>query len=254
MLARHHCFDHSRRGFTLIELLVVISIIALLIAILLPALGSARTAARQVACQSNLRQIGIAYVAYQNDNALLIAPARLEWVSGEVVDRNETYAALLAEYAKQPFRVFNNGSQDFFYLDAAGQSGGAEGVFFCPEFEANPSSNDARFVHYGMHVFGIGGNDFGTLFSGYRKVDDIIQPSEQLLLADTRDQPPDNEQGEYRIGIQTPTLEPHLEFRHLDTVNTLYPDGHAAAATEDELVVPYQSGTGWRTEGPWRID
>jgi prepilin-type N-terminal cleavage/methylation domain-containing protein/prepilin-type processing-associated H-X9-DG protein len=56
-----------KRGFTLIELLVVIAIIALLAAILFPVFGRARENARRSSCQSNLKQIGLAYSQYLND-------------------------------------------------------------------------------------------------------------------------------------------------------------------------------------------
>ena len=55
------------RAFTLIELLVVIAIIAILAAILFPVFAQAREAARQTACTSNLKQIGIGLKMYQQD-------------------------------------------------------------------------------------------------------------------------------------------------------------------------------------------
>jgi prepilin-type N-terminal cleavage/methylation domain-containing protein len=58
----------SPRGFSLIELLVTIAIIAVLISILLPVLSSARAAAKQTKCVSDLHQLGLALTMYCNDN------------------------------------------------------------------------------------------------------------------------------------------------------------------------------------------
>jgi prepilin-type N-terminal cleavage/methylation domain-containing protein len=60
--------SHACRAFTLIELLVVIAIIAVLIGILLPAMGTARETARTTKCASNLRQLGVASLAYANSS------------------------------------------------------------------------------------------------------------------------------------------------------------------------------------------
>lgn len=56
------------RGFTLIELLVVIAIIAVLMAILMPALQRVKKQAKAVACQSNLKQWGLVWAMYTDDN------------------------------------------------------------------------------------------------------------------------------------------------------------------------------------------
>jgi prepilin-type processing-associated H-X9-DG protein/prepilin-type N-terminal cleavage/methylation domain-containing protein len=56
-----------RAAFTLIELLVVIAIIATLAAILFPVFAQAKDKARQATCQSNLKQIGIAWMMYAQD-------------------------------------------------------------------------------------------------------------------------------------------------------------------------------------------
>ncbi|MBI3911837.1 MAG: DUF1559 domain-containing protein [Armatimonadetes bacterium] len=56
-----------QHGFTIIEILVVIAVLAILAAMLFPVLVQAREAARRSVCQSNLRQIGMAFTQYVSD-------------------------------------------------------------------------------------------------------------------------------------------------------------------------------------------
>src|SRR5438105_14655668 len=77
-----------RRAFTLIELLVVVGIIAILVGILLPVLRSARAAAQNVQCLSNLRACGQVLHIYANQNNGYFP--RMVWDTAENLPRENT--------------------------------------------------------------------------------------------------------------------------------------------------------------------
>lgn len=62
------CRKNARRAFTLIEMLVVITIIAILAALLTPVVGSALEKGRRTSCRNNVRQLGIVFRSFADDN------------------------------------------------------------------------------------------------------------------------------------------------------------------------------------------
>lgn len=85
-----------RRGFTLIELLVVIAIVAILASILFPVFARAREKARQTACLSNLKQLGIAAMEYAQDYDECLLPC----CTGTSNNTGLTYRQILQPYLK----------------------------------------------------------------------------------------------------------------------------------------------------------
>ena len=89
--AKNTSFFLKRKSFTLIELLVVIAIIAILASMLMPALGKARERGRSAACQSKLKNLGLANGMYTGDNNDWIVPGMIERPSSADVDYYHQY-------------------------------------------------------------------------------------------------------------------------------------------------------------------
>jgi prepilin-type N-terminal cleavage/methylation domain-containing protein len=93
------------KGFTLIELLVVVATIGLLAALLLPVLNKAKIKAQRTKCMSNLKQLGLCWMMYYQDNAGLLVQSYPQnnsnaWVLGDMRNPSEALNADLIRQGK----------------------------------------------------------------------------------------------------------------------------------------------------------
>jgi len=99
--ARQKWVRRTRHGFSLVEMLVVIAVVGVLTALLLPAIQRARESARRTVCQSNLRQVGLALIAFHEAQKSYPAGCIERRPAGGVTQRQLSWCVWLLPYLDQ---------------------------------------------------------------------------------------------------------------------------------------------------------
>ncbi|HVK04474.1 MAG TPA: DUF1559 domain-containing protein [Armatimonadaceae bacterium] len=228
-------------GFTLIELLVVIAIIAILSAILFPVFAKAREKARQTACLSNTKQIGLALNMYVTDYDETLPP-RYQRNFSMPAPQQSTWRVLLYPYVKNA------------------------GVFTCPSNPRTDVTNSSPLyfvqpsgpflgVSYGCNWNVIGQPDPGSW--GFRALPEIEFPASLIAFSESVELAP--EVVVFRSGTGSNLSTSGLYAGHNGMSNYVFCDGHAKAlkpsATVPKPTEPFADSTqnywAWQVPSPY---
>jgi prepilin-type N-terminal cleavage/methylation domain-containing protein/prepilin-type processing-associated H-X9-DG protein len=191
LLSKHRDVNRLGKGFTLIELLVVIAIIALLLAILLPSLRKAKSLVKSVSCRSNLRQIGIAWHMYLDDNdGKFLQYVNINFDYGGWKGNNSAIERPLNSYLSLPGKM--EGSEGAKVFKCPADSGGVLGEPpLVKAYQHYGNSYQTNILLIGPTAIGIPSGSLGTLHTEinkklpFVKLHHIKQPTRVLLAGDS---------------------------------------------------------------------
>ncbi len=259
MLAVYFGNRPLRRAFTLIELLVVIAIIALLAAILFPVFGRARENARRSSCLNNLKQVGLGLLSYTQDyDELFVADwfAPLSVPGPGLTDPSTTvngqykWMDAIYPYVKSE-QVFNCPSQTF----SAGGPYAYYGRITSPsnKYGSYIINHSYRGCAKGAGICGGSGPWTPPVSHPTPSVNEMVSQADVAASSGTvwimdgvgdfyfgPNGPPT---GLVNVTAGTPRLLQNAVERHLNTINTLFVDGHVKAMSADVLAKPDATGS-----------
>ena len=215
---------NRRKAFTLIELLVVIAIIAILAAILFPVFERAREKANQASCQSNLKQIGLAFHMYASDY-----DTRLPMLCTQ---QPEHWGACVYYLSTYPEKDPINGR----WYQVLQPYMKNEQIFVCPSRNKWSLSYQVWACYNGSQPFPLIRGGHGAPYLPCLE-NDIVYPGNTILVTDS------SGDGYYKAlifpgqGQYDPNIYGPQRFRHNETLNALFCDGHVKAKRQGSVKV-----------------